>query len=98
MHKVVLTRLAELEIEEASDWYDLQRPGLGDEFRDQVERDARALGETPQRWPVYESDIRRYVMSRFPYLIYYHTGADVVTILRVVHGRRDPEAIRRNLV
>jgi plasmid stabilization system protein ParE len=95
MRRVVLSRLADAEVTEASEWYDLQALNLGLEFLDQFKKDAQAIAEGPLRWPVFGGSVRRYVMTRFPYLIYYEVEPDLVRILRVVHGSRDPAAVRR---
>lgn len=97
MHRIEVRRLAEIELAEAAEWYSVQRPGVGDEFLEQVLKDSQAIAEAPQRWPVYIPGVRRYVMSRFPFLIYYKVEAETVVILRVVHGSRDPEAVKRGL-
>lgn len=97
MHRIEVRRLAEIELAEAADWYDFQRPGLRNEFLDQFWTDTRVIAEAPQRWSIYVPGVRRYVMSRFPYLIYYKFDTQMVVVLRVVHGSRDPEAIRRGL-
>ena len=53
------------------------------------------LGEFPHRFPVvprYESlGIRRRVHGR--YAIFYVVGTDAVTVLHVLHGARDHEAL-----
>jgi plasmid stabilization system protein ParE len=93
--EIVVRRLAEAELAEASAWYELQVPGLGAQFLDQFEENVKAIAEAPLRWPIYVNDIRRYVMSRFPYVIYYQILSDKVRILRVVHTSKDPTAVRR---
>ena len=34
--------------------------------------------------------VRRLPLGRYPYVIYYEVGPDVVTILRILHGARRP--------
>jgi hypothetical protein len=53
MRRVVLSRLADAEVTEASEWYDLQALNLGLEFLDQFKKDAQAIAEGPLRWPVF---------------------------------------------
>jgi toxin ParE1/3/4 len=94
-YEIEVRRLAEAELAEATAWYDLQALDLGEQFLAQFERDAAAIAEAPHRWPIYIQDIRRYVMSRFPYVIYFDIRPNLVRILRVVHTSKDPKAVRR---
>jgi toxin ParE1/3/4 len=91
---VEISRLGQAELDVARAWYENQRRGLGDEFIAEVEQDVTAIQEAPQRYPVYKNGVRRYVMKRFPYLIYYDIRPLKIRILRVAHSSRDPGPIQ----
>lgn len=58
-----------------------------------VEAAVTSLVAAPTRWRVVEEpDIRRYVFSRFPYVIYYRWEPECerVTIYAVMHCSREP--------
>jgi toxin ParE1/3/4 len=95
MHPLAFRPKVAVELEEAAEWYSIQKPGLGDDFLAHFWKDIDSIAEAPLRWPKYFGPVRRYVMSRFPYLIYYEVDGEIVRILRVVHASRDPEAVRR---
>jgi len=65
----------------AGRYYNQQIPGLGDAFVDEVETGIRAILNGPEVWPVVEDDVRRYLIHRFPYGIYYTIEGDAVIIL-----------------
>jgi hypothetical protein len=71
VNEVVVRRLAEAELDEARAWYDLQAAGLGDQFLDHFLESGLAIAQGPLRWPLYHGNVRRYVMPRFPYVIYF---------------------------
>jgi len=89
MHVIVESRLARIELAEIIEWYDLQSPGLGQEFLQQYDQDVRLIAESPERWPLFSKSVRRYVMRRFPHLIFYEIEADLVRVLGIIHGKRD---------
>jgi plasmid stabilization system protein ParE len=65
-----------------------------DLFVSDVECAISALVAAPNRWRVVEEpDIRRYVFSRFPFVIYYRWEPqyDRVTIYAVMHCKRKPD-------
>jgi hypothetical protein len=74
---------AEAELLDAVEFYSGSVPGLGDRFlREFDDADATIL-RAPDRWPIVDADIRRFVMQRFPYGIYYRVRGPIVQILVV---------------
>ena len=79
------------ELEEIRDWYNGRVPGLGTEFVDEFERQILRIAAEPSRWRVISKNIRRALMSRFPYVIYFRrTRPDQIRIAAVKHQRRHP--------
>ena len=69
-------------------------------FCDAVEETYREICAHPARWPLYElthprlQDVRKCAVSGFrDYLVFYRIDADMVEIMRVLHGARDIGAI-----
>ena len=50
--KVVFSRFATFELENAKDFYDLEFEGGGMRFIDEVEKAAKRISEFPNVWPV----------------------------------------------
>ena len=63
--------------------------GLGDGFVDEFERFVLGIAAKPARWMIVEHDIRRALMTRFPYVIYFRCSReDTIRIMVVKHERR----------
>ena len=76
----------------AGQYYNGKVPGLGDAFVNEVEAGVRAILANPRTWRVVEEDVRRYLVSRFPYGIYYSIELnEIIVIWAVKHLRRDPD-------
>ena len=88
-HLVSLRPRAEADLLEAYHWYEAQRPGLGDDFLDELECSIAALEEEPERRPVYYRGFRRYLTRRFPYKIFYRVEVNRVIVFRVLHAKMD---------
>jgi hypothetical protein len=56
-----------------------------------------AKSRTPERWNVIEADVRRYLMPRFPYALYYRVLSDHIRILAFKHNSRHPDYWRYRL-
>ncbi len=86
---VVLTHEAEAEFDAAADGYE-QQAGLGAEFVARVRDVLNQIGQMPElHAPAYQN-VRRAVVRRFPYTIYYRVQADRVEVIAVFHSHRDP--------
>ena len=81
---------AEQEMFDAARYYELQAPGLGQDFLDKVELALQDLVVSSERWPIVQDDIRRRLIRRFPYSLLYRIDPDEVVILAVMHQRRHP--------
>lgn len=81
---------AEHDIQAAFEWYESQRPGLGDEFLVAVRQRLEAVRAFPESSPLIYRDVRRAVVSRFPYLVFYVVTPTRVSVLAVLHHARDP--------
>lgn len=81
---------AEQEMFDAARYYELQAPGLGQDFLDKVELALQDLVSSSERWPIVQDDIRRRLIRRFPYSLLYRVDPDEVVILAVMHQRRHP--------
>ena len=57
---------AESEFDDAIDYYESCREGLGFDFASEVHAVIRAIREHPEAWPVVEGDVRRCLTRRFP--------------------------------
>ncbi len=79
------------ELEEVRSFYESRSPGLGVAFVDEFERQVLRIAAMPERWMVVRKDIRRSLMKRFPYVIYFRCVAqDCIRITVVKHERRHP--------
>ena len=70
-------------------WYDRQRPGLGDEFLLAVANAMTRLEEVPERFPVYYRGFRRLLTERFPYKVFFRIEGDAVIVFRILHAARN---------
>ena len=82
---------AEAEIVRAARYYEKRVEGLGARFLSEFEATATRILEAPERWRLLEGDVRRCLMRRFPYGIYYRVDTDEVRILVVKHHSRHPD-------
>lgn len=84
---VVVRPRAEADIAEAQAWYNAQRDGLGDDLAEAAIAGLATPAVTPRE--AYPG-VRRVLIGRFPYSVFYAETPDRIAVIAVYHGRRDP--------
>jgi toxin ParE1/3/4 len=82
--------LAEQELNDAAQYYELESPGLGAAFLTEVQRCCDGIAEYPEAGHIVLGSIRRRLVRRFPYAILYTTRPGVVRVLAVMNLKRRP--------
>jgi len=80
------------ELNEAYRWYESQKRGLGDEFLDCVDEMLNRICLMPESYAIVYRDVRRAVVRRFPYAVYYRIVSSRVIVTAIFHSRRDPKS------
>jgi plasmid stabilization system protein ParE len=88
--RVRVTPEAQADLADARDWYETASAGLGADFLDEVEATLRSAAEWPNAAPVVEGPMRRALVTRFPYGVFYAVESDELVVLGCVHVRRHP--------
>ena len=86
---------ASADIAEAFSWYEGQRPTLGAEFESEVDRALDLIRQMPNAGRVVHRSLRRALLRRFPFSIYYTASSELIAIRAVLHHSRDPRTWQR---
>ena len=73
-------------------WYEAQRPGLGEEFLAAVDASFDAIEMYPQMFATVHGVVRRAIVSRFPYAVFYRVEPRQILVLNVLHTASDPRS------
>ncbi len=93
MSKTLLVRPeAEEDLGQAYRWYESQRKGLGDDFLLCVESGLARITRNPERYRKMHGNIRRILIDRFPFGIFFIEDEHHLAVLAVLHARRNPKA------
>jgi plasmid stabilization system protein ParE len=93
--QVVYRLAAGRDVGEARAWYEAARPGRGLRFQLAVEAPERLIADHHDAFPVVGGPVRRELVARFPYALYYQPlDADTVEVIACLHTRRRPGAWR----
>ena len=93
--RLIIRPEAELDIESSAMWYESQQPGLGGRFLEELNDGFVRVAEQPLRFPRIEKNVRRGLLDRFPYGVYFISEIDRVVVIAVLHLHRHPDTWRR---
>ncbi len=83
--------IAQIELDEAIQWYEAQAPGLGNALLIEVLAAADRIARFPEAWHSLGKSIRRCRLSRFPYGLIYTIDRSDILVLALAHLHRQPD-------
>jgi plasmid stabilization system protein ParE len=86
---------AEADLSEAYQWYEERVAGLGEQFLLSLDATMASIEREPQLYPVvYKGIVRRALIRRFPFGVYFINGERSTSVIGVVHAKRNPRVWR----
>lgn len=84
-------KIAQIELDEAIEYYNSELPGLGDEFLLEVLNAIDRIQEYPEAWQIFTKNSRRCLVRRFPYGILYQVLESEILVAAIAHLHRNPD-------
>jgi toxin ParE1/3/4 len=91
MYNLILKDLAVIEMQEAFEWYESQKPGLGFELIEKAEDCFASITTNPKYYYNISEEERRIHLDKFPYKIIYFITLDTVVVTSFFHAARNPK-------
>lgn len=88
---LVMAPRARDDVDAAIGWYEAEHPGLGQRFADELEATYRRILEHPRLYQAVAEGLRRALVRRFPYVVFYTIERTSIVVVAVLHAHRDPE-------
>lgn len=95
--ELILVPEAEQDLNEAYDWYEQRRAGLGEDFLSCVDACIQSICRTPALYAILFEQYRRALVRRFPYAVFYEYNENTVIVYGILHTSRDPAKWRERL-
>jgi len=95
-YKLIVRPLAEEDLKEAMEWYNLQLDGLGNKFIQYVDKKLNEIALNPLQYQVRHKRVRTSLLEKFPYNIHFTISDTTITVHSFYHTSRNPKrAIKR---
>jgi plasmid stabilization system protein ParE len=82
---------AQIELDEAIDYYNYESPGSGEIFLAEVLNALDRIGRFPEAWQPCSKRTRRCQTRRFPYGVVYQIRKDEILVVAVANLHRKPD-------
>jgi plasmid stabilization system protein ParE len=89
--KIEFLEAAQVELDQAFEWYETQQKNLGVQFLNEFDASIRRIATYPESYILIEKDLRRCLIKRFPYGVLYGLDADKIIVIAVAHLHRKPD-------
>lgn len=89
---------ADLDVVDAVGWYEEQRFGLGAEFLMELDSVMQRIVQMPLQFPEIKNDLRRALLHRFPYSVYFEVSHEMVDVIAILHHHRHPRIWQQRIV
>lgn len=90
--QIIIRPEAESDIKDAYEWYEAQRKGLGENFLLCIEEALSRVSRNPATYSVVYKEVRRVLIHRFPFGVFFIESNESISVLAVLHARRNPKA------
>ena len=91
VYNLIVTDDAENDLQEAVEWYRSIGLGLDEELIRALEVCLWTIRRHPFQFPEVYKNVRRALLRKFPYSIFYFTFENTAVVLAVFHSRRNPK-------
>jgi toxin ParE1/3/4 len=96
-YKVIVRPEAAREVQEGFDWYEERSEGLGLEFLRSAEAYLSSIQRSPSAYSIAHYQVRRALLRKFPYALFYLIREDTIVIGACFHIKRSPADWQRRV-
>ncbi len=96
-YRLIIRPQAELDIQDAFEWYEAQALGLGSEFIRAVDACLSAIEGNPLAYQIIYKQAQQALIRRFPYRILYVFDQEIITVVACFHSQRNPKSWQARL-
>ncbi len=93
--QIQISQLAESDISQATLWYSDKNKKLGLDYLNLLNSKFNQISINPLQFPVVHKEIRRALLQKYPYAIYFKIETDCILILAVLHTFRNPNILKK---
>jgi plasmid stabilization system protein ParE len=95
--ELIIKPIVFLDVEDAISYYEQRSQGLGKRFYDSFLSTIQSIQAHPHHFTYVYSSVRRCMVAKFPYKVFYIIEEEKIFIIGVTHAKRSNTFIRKRL-
>jgi plasmid stabilization system protein ParE len=97
IEEIIVRREAQIEVQQAFDYYEEKSEGLGFEFMRSLDAALQSVKRNPASYQKIYQETRRVLLRKFPYALFYLAEETRIIVIAVLHqNRSEIDWIRRS--
>ena len=89
-YRITIRPEAAREVQDTFNWYEERNEGLGLEFLRAADACLASVQRNPLAFPVVHEQVRRALIRKFPYALFYIIKEETIMVLACFHAKRSP--------
>ena len=94
-YRLIIRKRAEIQIDEAYNWYENKQTNLGNDFLTSIEDSLITIEKAPEAFQLKYKNIRAIYTKHFPYAVFYFLNKTDIVVIAVFHLSRNPKLWRK---
>jgi plasmid stabilization system protein ParE len=93
-YRIQLSDKAEKDFDEAYEAYEYYASiseSAADKFYETVNDNLHTIKQSPETYQKFHKDVHRFVITNFPFIIYYQIRELIIRVIAIFHTSRNPE-------
>ena len=95
--ELIIKPIVFADAEEAVNYYEKKLEGLGNRFYNSLLASLEEIQLNPLNYSYIKIPVRRHVVSKFPYKIYYLVSEQAIYLIGIFHAKRSNSFVKRRL-
>jgi addiction module RelE/StbE family toxin len=96
-YNIELSDDAEKDFDKSYEYYTSESEHIAEAFYNIVNKGFEKIGQNPMANPKVYKDIRKYLVKKFPFIIYYQVKELIIMVVAIFHTSRNPEIWQKRL-
>lgn len=82
---------AEIDLDKSYEYYYVDSPKVADTFFRGINLGLEKIQQNPNVFRYAHKDVKKYVIKKFPFVIYYQIVDSIIQVIAIFHTSRNPE-------
>ena len=88
---IELSDEAEVDFDKSYEFYFEDSPKVADSYFKQMNISFENINHNPKSFSIVHKHVRKYVVKKFPFVVYYRIVDTIIQVIAIFHTSRNPE-------